>query len=153
MKSEVKLIATVLMVNFDRTTCEQRERASDGRLLDVTCYDEVARVKFYQETAPREIAEALFEQFNTGDRGGLKCRSLSTGDVVVVVPLLEDTDPTGLVCASVDWHKAEVVRNGWYSHFAYTPDRAPLVECARMAEADRWIESREWDITCDELSL
>lgn len=61
-------------------------------------YETVAKVEVSDGDPFPVVLESIFEQFNIGDRAGLRIRSLSVGDVVCL--------PSGLYkCESMGWQK------------------------------------------------
>ena len=74
--------ATVIYRNID----------NDG----MPVYEEVAKVKVKENDPFPVVLETLFEQFNVGDHGGKRIRSLSVGDMVELHSHLYK-------CESVGW--------------------------------------------------
>ena len=66
-----------------------------------TYYKTVAKVEVSDQDPFPVVLESLFEQFNIGDRAGLRIRSLSVGDVVCLTSGLYRCEPVG-------WQKLSV---------------------------------------------
>lgn len=56
---------------------------------------------FVQKEDDPTILGELFEQFNIGDHGGTRCRSMSVGDIVVI-------DDRRYVCKPIGWERSDV---------------------------------------------
>ena len=74
------------------------------QLLDEEFYDCVYRCELNCET-PIDVCNKLFEQFNFGDRGGCKVRSMSVGDLVIIdYALWKEV----FVCKPTGWQKVDL---------------------------------------------
>lgn len=81
------MICNIYYVDWDKTNYDQRWYASEGRLLPrecFTCVCEMEIQEIFQDEIPDHL-EYLFRQFNIGDHGGQRIRSMSVGDIVEYV--------------------------------------------------------------------
>lgn len=157
-----------LALDWDNTTRDTREDARDGKLLAPASYEAAAIVEFSDDSlTDAQMAEAMFEQTNIGDMGDLRVRSMSVGDVAMVVRMCAnphdpnwDGDATLMLCAPTGWVELKCERGSAANRIAWRvlkgdrPAKVQSVQMAReakaVADAEAWIDSGDWDVRSDE---
>lgn len=94
----------ILYADWENLGRDERVDAHRGNYVGPENYKKVDEFEFglgRGEDARLELLEAIFEEFNIGDHRGKECRSLSTGDIVMI-------GPRAYMCASVGWDELDM---------------------------------------------
>jgi hypothetical protein len=95
--------AKLLYVDEEHANQDDRGQASLGHFVSPDIYRVIVELNCSDE---RDGCEELFERFNIGDRAGLRCRSMSVGDVVLRVD--EHGKPVAAwICAPVGFESCD----------------------------------------------
>jgi len=89
---------TIYYVDFEKTNRDDRWDASMGKFIGV---DKITKIGTYEAKNDENPLYEAFEEFNIGNRGGYRVRSMSVGDVVV-------WNGTAYICAGAGWDKLEL---------------------------------------------
>lgn len=97
---------TLYYVDHLEADRDQRFAAFQGQALPPSLYERVASYTLDDDVEDPVALEDAFRRFNIGDRCGLKCRSLSVGDLVQV----NDDDGSRLYrCQNVGWERDDTL--------------------------------------------
>lgn len=123
------MLAYVIYPNWQRLSEQGLYVPAGGGLVDPEFYEVIIHIEVAEATIG-DVLGVLFEQFNIGDHGGVPCRSMSLGDIVVA-------NCAAYLCKPVGWE--ELKRDHWIAELIEGYEIASMMKDyeAKLAEAKK----------------